>query len=294
MSWVAVAVAGSAALGYAGSQNATDAQKAGAEQGMRANQQAYDQQMRLNRPYQTIGTGAVNKLGQLLGLSGYESGAPVDVENYIRQAAGTGYDQGYRSGDLSRDKIIEGALANYKSGSYGDDQSALKTFGYQAPTTAPSSEFGSLMKDFGTQDFEQDPGYAFRLSEGLKAVDRQAAAKGGLMSGAALKASQRYGQDIASQEYQNAFNRYQTNRQNKLQPLQYLTGVGQNAANLSSANAGQYGQNMAQGYGDMANASASGEIAGANAIAGGVGQYLNYQQGQNYLNALKRPSTYTG
>jgi len=69
-------------------------------------------------------------------------------------------------------------------------------------------------------DFQADPGYAFRMTEGLKALDRQAAARGGLISGAALKASQGYGQDLASQEYMNAFNRFQTNRTNLLNPLQ--------------------------------------------------------------------------
>ena len=60
---------------------------------------------------------------------------------------------------------------------------------------------------FGMGQFQQDPGYAFRLSEGQKALDRQAAARGGLISGGALKAAQRYGQDMGSQEYMNAFNR---------------------------------------------------------------------------------------
>jgi hypothetical protein len=59
----------------------------------------------------------------------------------------------------------------------------------------------------GQVDLQADPGYQFRLSEGLKALDRQAAARGGLISGSALKASQRYGQDMASQEYGQAYAR---------------------------------------------------------------------------------------
>lgn len=53
----------------------------------------------------------------------------------------------------------------------------------------------------------QDPGYQFRLQEGLKALERSAAARGGLMSGATGKALTRYGQEAASQEYSNAYNR---------------------------------------------------------------------------------------
>lgn len=100
---------------------------------------------------------------------------------------------------------------------------------------------------FGMQQFQQDPGYQFRLSEGLKALDRSAAARGGLLSGATLKGAERYGQDLASQEYQNAFQRYQTERQARLNPLQSLAGVGQTAANTL----GQYGQNYASNVGNL-------------------------------------------
>jgi hypothetical protein len=106
---------------------------------------------------------------------------------------------------------------------------------------------------FGMDQFQQDPGYAFRLSEGQKALDRQAAARGGLISGGALKAAQRYGQEMGSQEYQNAFNRYQTERNAQLNPLQSLAGVGQTAANTLGAAGQQYGANVGnamlnQGY----------------------------------------------
>lgn len=61
-------------------------------------------------------------------------------------------------------------------------------------------------------NFEADPGYAFRMSEGLKGLERSAAARGGLLSGGAGKALQRYGQGLASQEYGNAFDRFQRER----------------------------------------------------------------------------------
>ena len=106
---------------------------------------------------------------------------------------------------------------------------------------------------FGMDQFQQDPGYAFRLSEGQKALDRSAAARGGLISGAALKAATRYGQDMGSQEYQNAFNRYQTERNAQLNPLQSLAGVGQTAANTLGTSGQNYASNVGnaligQGY----------------------------------------------
>jgi len=119
------------------------------------------------------------------------------------------------------------------------------------------------------------------MKEGLKAVDAQAAARGGLISGAALKASQRFGQDMASQEYQNAFNRYQATRQNTLAPYQSLQGVGlQGASGLANA-AGNYGTNAIGSYGAYGSA--------ANNAYGGYGNaagsaYGNY--GNNLANAV--------
>lgn len=99
----------------------------------------------------------------------------------------------------------------------------------------------------------QDPGYGFRFREGQKAVERQAATRNGLISGAALKASQRFGQDMASQEYQNAFNRYQTSRSNTLSPLQQLTGQGANAAGQLGQYAQNYGANIGNAYANYGN-----------------------------------------
>jgi hypothetical protein len=107
---------------------------------------------------------------------------------------------------------------------------------------------GEFSRSFSSEDFlaNQDPGYGFRMSEGMKALDRSAASRGGLLSGATLKGAQRYGQDLASQEYQNAFNRYQTNRANQLNPLQSLAGQGQTTATAL----GQQGANMASNIGN--------------------------------------------
>lgn len=134
---------------------------------------------------------------------------------------------------------------------------------------------GRYMQDFSMADFQQDPGYGFRLSEGLKALDRQAAARGGLISGAALKAAGRYGQDMASQEYGNAFNRFQTQRGQQFNRLASMAGLGQTAVNqtgqMGMNTAGQMGQNMI----GAGNARASGYMGQANAIAGGLNQLGN-------------------
>ncbi len=133
---------------------------------------------------------------------------------------------------------------------------------------------------FGMEQFQADPGYGFRLSEGQKALERSAAARGNLLSGGTGKALTRYGQEMGSQEYQNAFNRYQAERQARLNPLQSLAGVGQTASQQLAGQAGQFGSNMAEAIGAGGQARASGYMGTASALGGGLNQYLNYSQGQ--------------
>ena len=142
---------------------------------------------------------------------------------------------------------------------------------------------------FGMDKFTQDPGYAFRLSEGMKALDRTAAARGGLLSGATLKGAQRYGQELGSQEFMNAFNRYQTERNAQLNPLQSLAGLGQTATGTLTNAAGQMGQNYATGYGNIGQARASGYVGGTNALTSALGTGINYAQNQQYINRLPIP-----
>jgi hypothetical protein len=139
---------------------------------------------------------------------------------------------------------------------------------------------------FGMDQFTQDPGYAFRLSEGMKALDRTAAARGGLLSGATLKGAQRYGQEMGSQEYMNAFNRYQTERNAQLNPLQSLAGVGQTATGALTNAYGAFGAQTGQNLQDIGSARASGYLGGQNALNQALGQFGQmYQYGQR-TNAL--------
>jgi hypothetical protein len=148
---------------------------------------------------------------------------------------------------------------------------------------------------FGMDQFQRDPGYQFRLDEGLKALDRQAAARGGLISGSALKAASRYGQDYASNEYTNAFNRYQAERNAQLNPLQSLAGVGQSATNYLSNAAQNLGQAQAQGAQAIGSARASGYLGQSNllnqAIQGYGNYYLQDQRNQMLANAYN-PTQY--
>lgn len=128
---------------------------------------------------------------------------------------------------------------------------------------------GYFNQTYDGQDIYSDPSYQFRLNEGLDAVQSGAAAQGGLLSGATLKALQGYGQDMASQEYQNAYNRFNADQTNRYNRLSNIVGLGQNAA-AQQGNAGmQTAQAVANNTMSGANAQAAGTIASANAKAQG-------------------------
>jgi hypothetical protein len=151
---------------------------------------------------------------------------------------------------------------------------------------------------FGDYEFKADPGYGFRLSEGQKALDRSAAARGGLISGGALKAATRFGQDMGSQEYQAAYNRaltgYNTGvaSENQLYNRQAgLAGIGQTATNLVGQAGAANAANVGNAYGAAGQAAASGYMGMANAVGQGTGQYLNYTSNNNLLAALRNRNT---
>ena len=131
-------------------------------------------------------------------------------------------------------------------------------------------EFGAATPfDF---QYSADPGAAFRMSEGMKALDRSAAARGGLLSGATLKGAQRFGQDLGSQEYGNAFNRYVTrfnaNTGERNQLYNRLAGV----AGTGQTTAGQLASQGANMAGNVGNAYMTSAANQGNAMMAAAGQ----------------------
>jgi hypothetical protein len=124
-----------------------------------------------------------------------------------------------------------------------------------------------------TSDFTTDPSYQFRLAEGQKAVDNSAAARGSTLSGAALKALTKYGQGMASTEYQNSFNR-----------LSGVSGQGQSAAAGQGAGSMQFGNSQANNLMEAANANTAGTVGAANAWSGAISQGINSWNQNNMIN----------
>jgi len=281
---IAGAAVGSALLGSSAAKKSAKTQAKAADRAAELQQQQYEQTRQDQLPFLRSGEGALNRLNQLLGI-----GPRYDqsLGNFNAAAYLAANPQGFRlpNGMVLPRQPISDQLA------YEDFLSKGSPQGNFFRNQTPVADYGKYARDFSMQDFTTDPGYAFRMSEGLKSLDRQAAARGGLISGGALKAAQRYGQDLGSQEYQNAFNRYQVNRANQLTPLQSMSGMGQTTAE-QLGNAGQtYAGQAGAAYGAAGQAQASGYMGAANAISGGLGQYLNYQSNNNLLAAInKRPT----
>lgn len=159
-----------------------------------------------------------------------------------------------------------------KNGTYHDFQGT-----FTAPTAATE---------------QNDPGYQFRLAEGQKAMERTAAARGGLLTGGTAKAEQAYGQDYASNEFDKVYNRqfgqfqdqrnqFYTDQTNRFNRYAAIAGLGQQATtslgNQGQAAAGNIaninltsGQQIGQDYQNAGAARASGYIGSANAWNSGI------------------------
>jgi hypothetical protein len=146
----------------------------------------------------------------------------------------------------------------------------MRLLGIGGDTAA--ADYGMLTRGYRPEDLQMDPGYAFRLSEGQKALERSAAARGGLLSGSMLKGAQRFGQEMGSQEYMNAFNRAQAQLGTRLGTLGSLYGAGQASAQQIAGQAGQMGANVGNLMNQSAQARASGYMGQANALSNALGQ----------------------
>lgn len=158
------------------------------------------------------------------------------------------------------------------------DQQPYRDTGYAA-----LPQIRELMGESGnvsTQDVLNDPGYQFGLNEGTKAVQGSAAARGGLYSGATLKALDRYGTDYATTKFSDVFNRKQAQIGNQFNRLSTAAGLG----SAATSQVGQAGANYASNYGSnvmgAANAGGAARISSANswtnALNQGASAFNNY------------------
>lgn len=218
--------------------------------------------------------------------------AAKTIQNYYGQAQG--YQQPYlQAGNVGLGQLMGG---NYE-------------------TAVPTYQPGEIPGPYVAPEFryQEDPGMAYRMQQGQRAIETGAAGAGAGLSGATMKALAKYGQDLGSQEYGNAFDRYmrqrgaglgeyQTNlgraqdirntgwgaakdiygmgaeqQMNKYNRAAGLTSLGEAAAGRLGIMATGLGENLANIYGQRGNVQAAGTMgmgqAAGNALSG-IGQGL--------------------
>jgi hypothetical protein len=187
-----------AAAGSAASKYSADLQK-----------QMYDQTRADQTPWRDTGANALNRLSFLMGLPGSQKDRDALRAQYLPQYSTTvpGQQQtGLNAGLLaSLQSQLAAATANYQQnggapppqslydaiaeiqsgqGSYSDPKTTIDETGLNAAIDRSLSQqqtdpsFGSLSKSFGMEDFNADPGYQFRMDQGINALQGRAAAGG--------------------------------------------------------------------------------------------------------------------
>ena len=231
------------------------------------------------------------------GMLGLGIGSALNSSNAASSAAQTQANAANNAAALQKQQFDQQMALQepYRQAGLTGQNRLMELMGLGGDTGAAG--YGKYAKDFSMADYQADPGYAFRLKAGTDALGHQAAARGGLISGQTLKGMQDYAQGSASQEYGNAFNRYQTNRANQLQPLGNLMSSGQAAASNQAGQAGQYGVNAGNLMTQAGQSIAAGQMGAANSLASGLGGAASaYQQQNNFNNWLARqtPQNYAG
>ena len=160
-------------------------------------------------------------------------------------------------GNYANVQGIKEAMAETNKGAERAGGTLGDIFNYQKQIQQPYMDVGRVgltgltnnadyfQRQFTPEDFAAgiDPGYAFRLKQGQMAAQRAGNLKG--MTGNVLTGLQDYTQGLASQEYQNAFNRFQSQRQNIYNTLSGIAGIGQGATNQLTGAGSSYGKSLA-------------------------------------------------
>lgn len=134
---------------------------------------------------------------------------------------------------------------------------------------------GSLTEGPNPENFRTDPGYQFRLGEGMRAVEGSAAARGILQSGGTLKGINRYAQGVADQGYNDWFNRERAVQGDRYNRIAGVAGTGQAAVTTGVQQGQNFGNAGAQSLANIGQARASGYAGQNQAIQGGLGNLMS-------------------
>lgn len=311
-------------ISSSGAKSAANTQANATNQATALQKQMFDQIQQNLQPYMQSGAAANNALLQLTGLSPF---VPTNTQNTLTSApggattaaGGTGaasnvptFDQWVAMGmPLAPDAMAGNSHDNYNQYIKAlPPSSQTNKPAVQSPVTsgagAPSAMdvlnsplLKAIMMDQAT--LEKTPGYQFNLTQGLKATQNAAAARGLGLSGAALKGAASYATGLADNTYQNQFANALTNQTNQFNRLLGLQGQGQNAAAGLGGFAQSTGENLANTLIGGAKAQAGSQIAGSNALGAGLqgagnalgaGGIYGNSNNSGYNSGFYNPGTY--
>lgn len=255
MSWLAAASAVlRAGSSIYGANKASDAMEGASSQANALAERVYGQQRADQMPYMKSGYQALNALNRLYGLGQVDTSVTEQMTGPMGMRL---VPEKYKGRGVYVDRDGNG----FVQAQYGENKGELLPIGKKfeqyaqvATPQAPQGSTGNPEQDrYG--GFYASPGYQFRMDEGTRAYDRSAAARGRLLSGAQVKAQTRYGQGVASEE----FNQYGN-------ALRNIAGLGTVATNATSNAASNYGANAANAAMDSGMARASGYLGQAGAV----------------------------
>lgn len=270
---------GSSSSPSSGMQNTTDPVKSfqGAQTGGNAGQLAQDGGISGgagtggSMGFGTGGSGGwvdnLIDLGTTLAGDYFAGDAAKDAGKTQAAAAAAAIAEQRRQYDLNR-----ADLAPYR-------EAGSTAIGQLSAGTADGADFN---RDFTMADFTKDPGYQFRMDEGTHALEGSAAARGGLLSGRAGKELERYGQDYASGEYSNAYNRFNADRTTRFNRLAGVAGIGQTATNTGIQSDNNNTNSIADLTLERANAQAAGRIGEGNAYRQGLDSLADFYRTRKY------------
>jgi hypothetical protein len=205
---------------------------------------------------------------------------------------------GYLSGQAAKQGAQTQADAMRESAAYqkqmfdiqNEQQKPYRESGYSALKDIAAMQ-PYLTRQFGVEDFQAgiDPSYNFRLQQGNLATTNLANQAGGLIGGNALQGLTNYGQNLASTEYGNVFNRFQTQRSNIYNNLASIAGLGQTSLGQTGQLSANTAGNVGGAISGAGTAIGAGQIAAGNAMSGGLQGASNAYMLSNLLRPQMQP-----
>lgn len=287
---IAAAVGAAGAIGgslisSSASKNAANAQQSAANTAANTQLSIFNQTQQNLAPYLSTGTSALNQLSSLFGLpstSGGVSGITgagadtnPDLWNQVLQQRPdvlANYNALTKSGVAQQQGFnTPQEYAQHWYSKFGQSQ------GYQLPgSTTPGGSLAGVTNPVAANalsQLTQYPGYQFGLNQGTTALDRSAASRGLLLSGAQLKDTQEFGQNYAQQQGWQPY----------VSQLSSLAGIGENAGAQQGTIGANTGSSVANSQLAAGQAAAGGIIGGANALTAPSGLIAGLQSAANQI-----------